>query len=93
MPHQATAETTLSPFMTRDEVLRVTCTCATTLYAWMNEGHFPASVGLGPTRSDGFARRAVWVRTEVEEWVRDQVAKPRTYAPAVKAGRGASQPA
>ncbi|WP_458737185.1 helix-turn-helix transcriptional regulator [Pseudomonas chlororaphis] len=77
--------------MTRDEVLRVTCTCTSTLYAWMNEGHFPASVGLGPARSDGFARRAVWVRAEVEQWVRDQVVKPRTYAPVAKSGRGASQ--
>jgi predicted DNA-binding transcriptional regulator AlpA len=93
MSAQNAPETTPCPFMTRAEVLQVTCTCVSTLYAWMGAGHFPAAVGLGPTRSDGFARRAVWVRAEVEQWVRDQMAKPRTHAPAAKPGLGASQPA
>lgn len=93
MSVQTAPETTLSPFMTRDEVLRVTCVCLSTLYVWMNAGYFPACRSLGPKRSSGHAGKAVWSRAEVNAWIDAQMAKPGTVGPTAKLARGASQPA
>ncbi|MBP5085336.1 AlpA family phage regulatory protein [Pseudomonas chlororaphis] len=93
MSHQATTETTLSPLMTRDEVLQVTSVCLSTLYAWMNAGYFPACRSLGPKRSNGYAGRSVWSRAEVNAWLVEHMAKPGTVGPTAKSGHGASQPA
>jgi predicted DNA-binding transcriptional regulator AlpA len=76
--------------MTREEVLRLACIAPSTLYAWIADGHFPASISLGPHRANGFAGKAVWLREEIQNWAREQVAKSRSPA---KFACGASQPA
>lgn len=93
MSHQATTETTASPFMTRDEVLRMVGVCLSTLYVWMNAGYFPACRSLGPKRSNGYAGKAVWSRAEVNAWLDEHMTKPGTVGPTAKPERGASQPA
>ena len=42
----------------------------TTIYEWRVEGRFPQPVGLG-------ARSMGWIESEVEEWVRERIAKSR----------------
>lgn len=93
MSRQATAETTLCPFMSRDEVMRLAGVSQSTLYLWMSNGYFPASIALGPNRANGKAGKAVWLREEVYSWLHALADKPRTVGPAAKLARGASQPA
>ena len=93
MSAKTAPETTLSPFMTREEVLRLACIAPSTLYLWMSNGLFPSSIALGPHRASGKAGKAVWSREEVMSWVQAKLTTPRTYVPAAKLARGASQPA
>jgi prophage regulatory protein len=38
-----------------------------TVYRWVEEGHFPKPVVLGPERDKNSTMR--WLRTEVEQWL------------------------
>ena len=44
------------------EVLRRTGCRRSTIYAWIQRGHFPAPVRLGP-------RRVAWRRSEIDFWI------------------------
>jgi len=66
-----------SPFMTAHEVSTLIRIAMSTLHAWVAAGRFPAPVNFG-LRSNGRACVAAWVRAEVEAWIEEQIAKPRT---------------
>jgi prophage regulatory protein len=38
-----------------------------TIYRWVDEGHFPKPVVLGPEKDKNSTTR--WLRTEVEQWL------------------------
>ncbi|MBH3373413.1 AlpA family phage regulatory protein [Pseudomonas juntendi] len=60
-----------------------------TLYTLIAHG-FPAPVALGPLRSNGRARKVVWLRSEVYQWAEDQIAASRHL---YDKHRGVCQPA
>lgn len=59
----------------REAVLRSTTMSSATLDRLINAGRFPAPVRLGTPL--GGSSRVAWLRTEVEEWVRQLAAQPR----------------
>ncbi|VVO32078.1 helix-turn-helix transcriptional regulator [Pseudomonas fluorescens] len=93
-PTPASATAYIPPFMPIAEALIVAgIRRAQTLYEWVEAGRFPAPVCIGMRRSNGYAGKTMFVREEVEQWVRDKIAEPRSLGPAAKSGRAASQPA
>ena len=52
------------------EVMARTGLSRTTIYVWGKEGRFPQPVLLG-------ARTRVWIESELEEWMREWIAKSR----------------
>ena len=41
-----------------------------TIYRWVNEGHFPKPVVFGPEKDKNSTTR--WLRTEVEQWIKSR---------------------
>ena len=52
------------------EVMARTGLSRTTIYVWRKEGRFPQPVLLG-------TRTLAWIESELEEWMREQIAKSR----------------
>jgi len=69
-----------SRFVQLREVLELLPVGRTTLYVWMGlkVDPFPGAISLGPVRTNGRARVAVWDLHEVHAWLDRQAEKPRT---------------
>ena len=63
-------------FLRLGEVMARTGLSRTTIYVWRKEGRFPQPVLLG-------TRTQVWIESELEEWMREQIAKSRGRAAVV----------
>lgn len=57
-------------FLRLAEVQARTGLSRATIYVWMAEGRFPRAIQLGP-RSVG------WIEAEIDEWMRERIAKSR----------------
>jgi len=70
MSEQRTEPKTTPPirFVRLREVMARTGLSRSTIYVWVAEGRFPKPVPLG-------ARSVGWIESELEEWLRDRVAK------------------
>jgi prophage regulatory protein len=54
----------METFIRKPAILDRTGSTSPSLYRWVNKGHFPAPVKIGP-------RAVAWRLSEVEEWEKD----------------------
>ena len=66
MPRQTTAPR----FLRLPEVLNLVGVTRSTLYRWMDAGTFPKQIPIGP-------RLVVWVESDIQKWIAEQVAAAR----------------
>ena len=57
-------------WLRRKDVEKMTTLSKNTIYRFMNEGTFPKSLEVRP-------KIIVWVKSEVEEWMNEQILKAR----------------